>query len=147
MGAFQGVLDLPVLSNNQLRDAELLEQIKLLSGRAIEERRRHARTTQEQLAKRTGIGVRWIREIESGNPKSSIDNHIKCASSLGMPVSYLLIPLLFMEKEMSFPVGFLVDNFAGLQDRAIQSISDYYIETLSRHVRPGRDTTQAHLGA
>lgn len=138
---------MPHQSNTGPRDSELLEQIKLLSGKAIEERRRHARTTQEQLARRTGIGVRWIREIEAGNPRSSIDHHIKCATALGLPISYLLIPLLFMEKEMNFPVAFLVDNFAGLQERAIQSIGDYYIETLARQVRPDRNATQAQPGA
>lgn len=126
---------------------ELLEEMKLLSGRTIEERRKHARITQRQLAGTIGIGARWIREIESGNPRSTIDQHIKCAAALGLPVSYLLVPLLFMESDMKFPVGFIVDHFAGLKDHTIKCIGDYYLETLAKQVRPVGDFSPSAAGA
>jgi len=134
-------------SKNAPPGPELLDQIKLLSGKTIEERRRVARTTQQQLARRTGIGVRWIREIEAGNPRSTIDNHIKCATALGLPTSYLLVPVLFMENDMNFPIGFLVDHISGVQDRAVKCIGDYYLETLARQIRPDTDTATAQPGA
>ncbi|KHK88935.1 helix-turn-helix domain-containing protein [Novosphingobium malaysiense] len=125
---------------------ELLDEMKLLSGRTIEERRKHARITQRQLAGTIGIGARWIREIEAGNPRSTIDLHIKCAAALGLPVSYLLVPLLFMESDMKFPVGFIVDHFAGLKDHTIKCIGDYYLETLGKQVRPAGDHPPSAAG-
>ncbi|MGD9712451.1 MAG: helix-turn-helix domain-containing protein [Thermomicrobiales bacterium] len=134
-------------SENASHGPELLDEMKLLSGKTIEERRRHAHITQQQLARKTGVGIRWIREIESGNPRSTMDQHIKCAIALGLPISYLLVPLLFMENDMSFPIPFVVDHFAGLKDRTIKCIGDYYIETLARQVRPASDMTLAPPGA
>lgn len=61
-------------STSSIGDATVLAQIKVISGKCIEERRRKERKTQEQLASDVGIGVRWLREIESAirNPQSRI---------------------------------------------------------------------------
>lgn len=139
MGAWASVreyLDMPQDSIGQMVGPERLNQIKLLSGRIIEERRRHARVTQNELAERAGIGVRWLREIEGGNPRSTIENHFKCAFALGLGASHLLIPLMFMENDMKFPLNLLLDDPSDLDRRCIETIGDFYVEAVARQLRP-----------
>ncbi|MGD9714243.1 MAG: transcriptional regulator [Thermomicrobiales bacterium] len=117
---------------------ERLGDLKTLSGRIIEERRKRMRMTQGQLAGKVGIGVRWLREIEAGNPKSTIENHLRCAFALGLGASHLFIPLMFMENDMKFPIELLLDDPSDLEKRCIESIGDFYIESFSRLFRPVR---------
>ncbi|MDO6415431.1 helix-turn-helix domain-containing protein [Sphingomonas sp. BIUV-7] len=115
---------------------EKIEQLKSVSGRMIEERRKRARMTQSQLAGRVGIGVRWLREIESGNPKSAIENHLRCAFALGLNASHLFIPLMFMENGMKFPLHLLLDDPSDLNRRCVEFIGNYYVEAVTRQLRP-----------
>jgi len=127
---------MPLRSKALVHDTERLGQIKLLSGKIIEERRKHVRMTQAQLAAKIGIGVRWLREIEAGNPKSTMENHLRCAFALGLAASHLFIPLVFMENGMKFPLELLLEDPAGLEKRCIASIGDFYIESITRKLRP-----------
>src|SRR3546814_12305821 len=58
--------------------------VKVQSGRQIEEARKKRRLTQRDLARELGMGVRWLREIEGGNPRSRLDDHLVCAYRLGL---------------------------------------------------------------
>jgi transcriptional regulator with XRE-family HTH domain len=122
-----------------LPDPERLGQIKHLSGRIIEERRKHMRMTQGKLASKVGIGVRWLREIEAGNPKSTIENHLRCAFALGLGASHLFVPLVFMENQMKFPLALLLDDPTDLDRRCIECIGDFYVESVTRQLRPIAD--------
>jgi transcriptional regulator with XRE-family HTH domain len=123
-------------STSSIGDAAVLAQIKVISGKCIEERRRKERKTQEQLASDAGIGVRWLREIEAGNPKSSIEDHLRCASRVGLPASYFLIPLMFMDHNMAFPRHLLLDDMAALEQHCIRCIGDYYVDSIAGRLRP-----------
>lgn len=123
-------------STSSIGDATILAQIKLISGKCIEERRRRERKTQEQLATDVGIGVRWLREIEAGNPKSSIEDHLRCASGVGLSASYFLIPLMFMDHKMAFPRALLLDDLGPLEKHCIRCIGDYYIDAIAGRFRP-----------
>lgn len=127
---------MPLKRSVPAADPERLSQIKLLSGKIIEERRRHVRMTQSQLAAKVGIGVRWLREIESGNPKSTIENHLRCAFALGLAASHLMIPLMFMEHDMKFPLELLLDDTSDFDKRCIECIGDFYVESVARRLRP-----------
>lgn len=117
--------------SNGLPDrALILEEIKMISGRRIEERRRFRRMTQERLAARAGIGVRWLREIESGNPKPRIDDHLKCAYALGLSGAHLLIPILFLERHMHFPRHILDDDMHDLGTRCIEFIARHNLSQI-----------------
>lgn len=72
----------------------LLAQIKELSGRRLEDERRLRRLTQRQLALRSDISIRWLREIENGNPVVRLDDHLRCAAAMGMAPIWFLLPLL-----------------------------------------------------
>ncbi|MEA3388567.1 MAG: hypothetical protein U9R64_04705 [Pseudomonadota bacterium] len=65
----------------------ILAEVKVISGRRIEERRKFQRMTQKELAALVGMGVRWLREVEAGSPKSRIDDHMRCAHGLGLTAS------------------------------------------------------------
>ncbi|MHA3790470.1 helix-turn-helix domain-containing protein [Sphingomonas sp. YL-JM2C] len=90
--------------------ASVLAEVKRISGRRIEVRRRAQRKSQRRLAAEVGIGVRWLREIESGSPKSRIDEHIRCAHVLGLSSAFLLIPMLLLEHRLNLPRQFLGDD-------------------------------------
>lgn len=117
-------------------EANILAEVKLMSGKRIERCRRRERITQEAFARRVGIGVRWLREIESGNPKSRIDDHLRCAHGLGISTGHILIPLLFMEHRMRFPCQLLHDDLSDLETRCIQLIAQYNLNRLARQLSP-----------
>lgn len=116
--------------------ASILAEVKTISGRRIEERRRRQRITQEQLAAVVGIGVRWLREIESGNPKSRFDDHIACSHALGLSAAHLLIPMMFLEHHMQFPRHFFLDDMHDLEARCIEFISGLSLRTFLRPTGP-----------
>ena len=122
-------------SMSSIGDANIIAQIKLISGKCIEEQRRRKRKTQEQLAADVGIGVRWLREIEAGNPKSSIEDHLRCASGVGLSTSYFLIPLMFMDHKMAFPRQLLFDDLGALEQHCIRCIGDYYVGAFADRFR------------
>lgn len=115
--------------------ASILNLAKELSGRRIEQNRKRQRVTQTQLAGDTGIGVRWLREIEGGNPKSRIDDHLICASRLGISSGQIVIPMLIMEHDMAYPYRLLQGDMVALERRCIEAISDYNVETFASHLR------------
>jgi len=117
-------------------DPDQLDTIKVLSGRVIEERRKRLRMTQGQLASKVGVGVRWLREIESGNPRSTMENHLRCAFALGMSASHFFIPVLFSEHDIKFPLDILVEDPAAIKQRCLECIGDYCVETVA--LRLGR---------
>ncbi|WP_145205956.1 helix-turn-helix domain-containing protein [Sphingobium sp. B2] len=117
--------------------ASILAEVKSISGRRIEERRRRHRITQRQLAADVGIGVRWLREIESGNPKSRFDDHIACAHALGLSAAHLLIPMLFLEHHMHFPRHFFIDDMHEIERLCIEFISNLNLRTF---LQPGSET-------
>jgi transcriptional regulator with XRE-family HTH domain len=113
--------------------ASIIAEVKMISGRRIEERRRLRRMTQDRLAAKAGIGVRWLREIESGNPKSRIDDHLKCAHALGLSGAHLLIPMMFLEHRMPFPRHILDDDMHELEARCIELIASFNLSKILRH--------------
>jgi len=56
-------------------------------GQLIREERKAQKLTQEQLAGLTGVGVRFVRELEAGKESCQIGRALQVASSLGLAVS------------------------------------------------------------
>jgi transcriptional regulator with XRE-family HTH domain len=113
-------------------DASSLAEIKQMSGRRIEDGRRGAGLTQSKLARRVGLGVSWIREIESGNPKTKIDDHLRCAVALRISPSYIFIPLLFMAHGLQFVPQLLAGNLHELERHWLEFIVDHNIADMRR---------------
>ena len=127
---------MPLQSKHFPNDEAMLVLVKEMSGKRIEARRKQERITQEKFASDVGIGVRWLREIEAGNPKSRIDDHFRCAHRLGLSTGHILIPLLFMEYDMIFPRHLLLDDLSDLERRCIDVIAEHKLDSLARQMRP-----------
>lgn len=56
-------------------------------GLLIRTERKAQKLTQEQLAGLTGVGVRFVRELEAGKESCQIGRALQVATSLGLTVS------------------------------------------------------------
>jgi len=113
-------------------DASLLAEIKQMSGRRIEDGRKQEGLTQSMLARRVGLGVSWIREIESGNPRTKIDDHLRCLVALRISPSHIFIPLLFMAHGLQFAPQLLAGNVMELERHWLEFIIDHSIAGMRR---------------
>ena len=110
--------------------------VKVQSGRQIEEARKRRRLTQRDLARELGMGVRWLREIEAGNPRSRLDDHLVCAYRLGLSTGHILIPLLFAGQKMSFPRQLAMGDLSDLERMCIEMIAQRNLDHLTRALTP-----------
>ncbi|WP_157217973.1 helix-turn-helix domain-containing protein [Flavisphingomonas formosensis] len=116
-------------------DAAILAKVKMISGKCIEERRRKVRISQKKLASAVGISDRWLREIESGNPDASLEDHLRCAYRVGLSAGNILLPLIFLEHRMTVPAQILHDDMAEIERKCISLIGEHYIATLGDLIR------------
>lgn len=130
-------------------DAEepLLSFVKEQSGRRIEQQRKRLGITQRQLARELEMGERWLREIESGNPKARLDDHLRCHYRLGMSTGHILIPLLFFGQKMSYPRQLSTGDLQELERRCIEVIADDQIRRLTQQLTPAWRDPQGPRGA
>jgi y4mF family transcriptional regulator len=56
-------------------------------GLMIREERKAQGLTQEQLAGLTGVGVRFVRELEAGKESCQIGRALQVATALGLEIS------------------------------------------------------------
>jgi transcriptional regulator with XRE-family HTH domain len=82
----------------------MLATLKQVSGKSIERARRSRNLTQAAFARDVGISARWLREVEAGNPGSTLDDHLRCARRLEIPLGQLLFPLLYLSRGMTYPM-------------------------------------------
>lgn len=103
---------------------DIIASLKELSGQNIERFRRRAHITQAAFAPEVGLSVRWLREVESGNPSLSLDDHFVCAQILGIPFGHLLFPLLYLSRGMIFPLQLTLFDTTELEIRIVELIAD-----------------------
>lgn len=115
-----------------------LAEIKQISGWYLEQRRGQLHIKQEVVASDAGLTSRWVREIEAGNPKAKLDDHLKCAAALDLAAGYMMIPMLFMERNAEFPRELLLPRLTALEERCVGAISDEIVGGLRRTLLPGR---------
>src|SRR3546814_15663244 len=97
--------------------------VKVQTGRQMEEAQKKRRLTQRDLARELGMGVRWLREIEGGNPRSRLDDHLVCAYRLGLSTGHILIPLPFAGQKMCFPLQLATGDLSDLELICIEHIA------------------------
>lgn len=56
-------------------------------GLLVRKERKAQRLTQEQLAGLTGVGVRFVRELEAGKESCQLGRALQVATALGLSVS------------------------------------------------------------
>lgn len=120
--------------------------IKLQSGRKIEEARKRYGITQQQFARDSGMGVRWLREIESGNPRSRLDDHLICSYLLGLSTGHISIPLLFAGQKMCFPRQLATGDLSEFERTCIEVISQRHLDHLTRALTPLWLSTSGETG-
>ena len=120
--------------------------VKVQSGRQIEEERKKRRLTQRELARELGMGVRWLREIEGGNPRSRLDDHLACAYRLGLSTGHILIPLLFAGQRMCFPHQLATGDLSDLERMCIELIAQRNLDHLTRALTPAWPAAAAPVG-
>ena len=123
-------------SASAVSDAPLLAFVKVMSGRRIEQARRRERITQEEFARQVGVGVRWLREIEAGNPSTRLDDHIECAHRLRLTTGHILFPLLFLSYDMRFPNQLVHEDLRDLERRCIDLIAEHSLAQLNQQLTP-----------
>lgn len=94
-----------------------IDRLKLISGRRIEDERRRQRLTQRQFARRACLSVRWLREIEAGNPTVKLDDHIRCANALDIAPTYIFLPLLYRTYGRACPINVAVADLSDIERR------------------------------
>lgn len=82
------------------------------------------------------MGVRWLREIESGNPKAKLDDHLRCAYQLGLSTGHILIPLLFRGQQMSYPMHLIFGDLRELERLCVEVIAERNINHLTKELTP-----------
>jgi transcriptional regulator with XRE-family HTH domain len=105
-------------------DKEVLASLKEISGRAIERERRRRHMTQSGFASDVGLSVRWLRELEGGNPASTLDDHLLCARCLGIPLGQMLFPLLYLSRGLTFPLPLAHLDMIDLERRCCELIAE-----------------------
>jgi len=122
------------LHATQASDGDILNSIKLISGRLIERRRRRDHISQRELAMKIGRSDRWVREIEGGLPASALDDHIRCARALQMTTIHLFLPLIALEHEMDVPKELLMqDDLWDLQCEMLDAVARHQESAILRY--------------
>jgi transcriptional regulator with XRE-family HTH domain len=124
-----------------------LPAVKLQSGRQIEVARKKEGITQRQLARELGMGVRWLREIEGGNPKTRLDDHLLCAYRLGLSTGHILIPLLFAGQRMAFPKQLAIGDLRDLERLCVEVVAERNLDQLKKALTPVWATSTSGKGA
>lgn len=124
---------MPLQRPLSVNNAQILSIIKEISGKRIEQRRRRDRISQSQLAGAVGMSERWLREIEAGIPTSALEDHVRCAHSLGMSTAHIFIPLLFVEQNMAVPQELLmIDDLWDVAQACVAAISPHQATAQTR---------------
>ncbi|MBT0667397.1 helix-turn-helix domain-containing protein [Novosphingobium profundi] len=112
----------------------------------MEEARKKQRLTQQDLARALGMGVRWLREIEGGNPRSRLDDHLRCAYRLGLSTGHILIPLMFAGQRMCFPRQLATGDLSDLERMCIELVAQRNLDRLTRALTPAWPERAVTLG-
>lgn len=133
-------------STPSLDDADIFALIKIHSGRRIEQRRRRDGISQAQLASAIGRSERWIREMESGIPTATIEDHVRCAHWLGMSTIHIFIPLLCTEHGAPIPRELLaLDDLWPVEEAWLEILLKEQANAQRRH--PVRSTRKSDDGS
>lgn len=122
--------------------ASPLAAMKQMAGRRIEDERRRIGLSQRRLAMLAGFSVSWVREIESGNPKVRIDDHLRCFEALGISQNYIIIPMMFKARGRDFPPQLLVGDIRHIEDKLMDFVVDENLAYIRELLDSGRPRGQ-----
>lgn len=122
----------------RLAEADLtgLRLVKKISGERIREERRRRHIKQWQLADEMGVSLRWLREIEAGNPGTRLDDHLNGTIRLGLSAGHIVLPILFMAQRMPVPQALLYADLRALERACVDLVADAAIKSLMAELKP-----------
>lgn len=116
--------------------ASPLAAMKQMAGRRIEDERRRVGLSQRRLGQLAGYSVSWVREIESGNPKVRIDDHLRCFEALDISQNYILIPMIFNASGRHFPPQLLVGDIRYIERKLMSFLVDENLAYIRELIDP-----------
>jgi len=111
--------------------------VKKVSGDRIRDERKRRNVKQADLADGIGVSLRWLREIEAGNPAARLDDHLMATIRLGLPASNILFPVLFISQRMPVPRMLLHTDLEGVERACIDLVAQSAIKTMTEELKPG----------
>lgn len=111
--------------------------VKKVSGDRIRDERKRRNVKQADLADGIGVSLRWLREIEAGNPAARLDDHLMATIRLGLPASNIVFPMLFMAQHMPVPRVLLHTDFETVERACIDLVAQAAIKMMTDELRPG----------
>lgn len=123
-------------SSDLIADHSLLNFLKEISGRRVEDARRKSKMRQPQFAAMVGMSDRWLRELEAGNPASTLDDHVLCSFYLSLPLGHLLFPLLFAAHGMTYPNQLAYADVVDLERCCIDLVAERQSRMLVGQLTP-----------
>lgn len=130
-------MDMSRIIAASVADESLFSLLKEQSGKRIELTRKRMGITQRELASSLGMGVRWLREIESGNPKSTLDDHLRSTYHFGLSTGHITIPLVFKGQNMTYPWELAVGDLQEAERLCVEVVSERNIAQITRQLTPG----------
>nr|WP_255696837.1 helix-turn-helix domain-containing protein [Sandaracinobacteroides sayramensis] len=113
-----------------------LRLVKKISGERIREERRRRGIKQGELADEMGVSLRWLREIEAGNPGAKLDDHLNGTIRLGLSAGHIVLPILFMAQRMPVPQTLLHTDLRPLERACVDLVADAAIKSVTAELRP-----------
>lgn len=110
--------------------------VKKVSGDRIRDERKRRNVKQADLADGIGVSLRWLREIEAGNPAARLDDHLMATIRLGLPVSNILFPVLFISQHMPVPRMLLHTDLEGVERACIDLVAQSAIKMMTDELKP-----------
>jgi len=111
--------------------------VKKISGERIKEERRRRHIKQSELADAIGVSLRWLREIEAGNPGARLDDHLVATIRLGLPASNIVLPVLFMAQRMPVPRLLLHTDLEEVERACVDLVAQSAIRSVTEELKPG----------
>lgn len=113
-----------------------LRLVKKISGDRIRRERMRKGIKQPELADGIGVSLRWMREIEAGNPATRLDDHLVATIRLGLPASTILFPVLFMAQRMPVPQLLLHTDLGDVERACIDLVAHTTITAVTNELTP-----------
>jgi len=113
-----------------------LSEVKLVSGRRVEQERRNRGMSQVQLGQRAGLGPAWIRQMEGGSPKVRLEAHLDCFDVLKISPLVLMIPILFVIHGRHYPPHLLLGDLKRLELALIDFIINWNVADIRDAMLP-----------
>ena len=112
---------------SSFESSDIVAETKSISGRRIEQERRQRNISQAKLGSKATLSTAWIRQLESGYARVTLEAHLACVDVLGLSLLVIFIPLLFLAHGRHFPAHLLFTDLRRLEVALIDFIVNWNV--------------------